>query len=54
MADYVERIDTLDMDVDEDALARLRDQILDELAELSRRGKIDPRFGQIELTYETK
>lgn len=54
LKDYVERIETLEMDVDRDALARLRDQILGELAELSRRGKIDPRFGQVELTYETK
>lgn len=40
--------------ISEEQLLRLRDHVLDEVVDLSRRGKIDARYGQSPLRYEAR
>jgi hypothetical protein len=52
LLEYVERV--RERQLDEAQLRRLRDQILDVVVNLSRRGKIDARFGAIPPRFETR
>jgi flagellar motor switch protein FliG len=51
--DYLARIRARDP-ITSEQLRRLRDHVLDEIVDLSRRGKIDARYGQSPLTYEAR
>jgi hypothetical protein len=52
LLDYLERVK--ERELDEQQLRRLRDQILDGVVNLSRRGKIDQRFGAVPARFETR
>ncbi len=52
LLEYLERV--RERGVDEAQVRRLRDQILDVLVNLSRRGKIDPRYGGVPSRFETR
>ncbi len=52
LLDYIER--ARERELDEAQVRRLRDQILDGLVNLSRRGKIDQRFGAVPTQFETR
>ncbi|MCC7108872.1 MAG: hypothetical protein IT382_06265, partial [Deltaproteobacteria bacterium] len=52
LAEYLARV--RDQSLDEQQVMRLRDQVIDVMANLSRRGKIDARFGQTEIAYEAR
>lgn len=53
LADYLERVRRRN-DSNPEQLARLRDLILEEVADQSRRGKIDGKYAQSSLTFETR
>jgi hypothetical protein len=52
LLEYIERV--RERDLDEQQVRRLRDQILDVLVNLSRRGKIDQRYGAVTTRFETR
>ena len=52
LLEYMERV--RERDLDDDAVRRLRDQILESLLNLSRRGKIDARYGAVSARFETR
>lgn len=52
LLEYLERVK--ERELDEALTRRLRDQILDVLVNLSRRGKIDQRFGAVPTQFETR
>jgi len=52
LLEYVERVK--EREIDEGQVRRLRDQILEGLVNLSRRGKIDQRFGEVPTQYEAR
>lgn len=52
LLEYLERVK--ERELDEGMTRRLRDQILDVLVNLSRRGKIDQRFGAVPTQFETR
>lgn len=52
LLEYIERV--RERDLEEAQARRLRDQILEVLINLSRRGKIDQRFGAVPAQYETR
>ena len=52
LLDYLERV--RERDLDHDSILRLRDQILVVLVNLSRRGKIDARYGAVEAAFESR
>jgi hypothetical protein len=52
LLEYLERVK--ERELDEQQVRRLRDQILDVLVNLSRRGKIDQRFGSVPTQFETR
>jgi hypothetical protein len=52
LGEYLERVKT--QDIEDAQVRRLRDQVLKVLVNLSRRGKIDGRFGQAEVGWEAR
>jgi len=52
LLEYLERV--RERELDDGGLRRLRDQILTALVNLSRRGKIDARYGAVPTRYETR
>ncbi|MDP2345960.1 MAG: hypothetical protein Q8O67_33780 [Deltaproteobacteria bacterium] len=52
LLDYIDRV--RERAPDEQQVRRLRDQIVDVLANLSRRGKIDQRFGAVPARFEVR
>ena len=52
LIDYLERV--REKDTDDDSVRRLRDHILVSIANLSRRGKIDARYGAVPTRFETR
>jgi hypothetical protein len=52
LTEYLQRVQA--QGLDEQQVRRLRDQVIDVMANLSRRGKIDARFGQTEIAYEAR
>ncbi len=52
LLEYLERVK--ERDLDEVAVRRLRDQILESMLNLSRRGKIDARYGAVSARFETR
>ncbi len=52
LLEYLERV--REREHDEQSLLRLRDQILTSLVNLSRRGKIDTRYGGVTTRYEAR
>lgn len=51
LLDYLDRV--RERDLDHDSVLRLRDQILVALVNLSRRGKIDARYGAVDASFES-
>ncbi len=52
LGDYLDRV--REREIDESQVRRLRDHMLDVVANLSRRGKIDGRYGQAPIAYEER
>lgn len=52
LLDYLDRV--RERGLDDAQVRRLRDQILDVLVNLSRRGKIDARYGSVPTRFETR
>lgn len=52
LGEYLTRV--RDQELEHEQILRLRDQVLDVMANLSRRGKIDGRFGQAAPAYEAR
>jgi flagellar motor switch protein FliG len=52
LLEYIDRVK--EREIEEAQVRRLRDQILDVLVNLSRRGKIDQRFGAVPTQFETR
>lgn len=52
LLEYLERV--RERELDEGSVRRLRDQILTALVNLSRRGKIDARYGAVDTRFETR
>ena len=52
LLEYLERV--REREHDDDAVRRLRDHILVSIANLSRRGKIDARYGAVPTRFETR
>ena len=52
LLEYIERV--RERGPDEQQVRRLRDQIVDVMGNLSRRGKIDQRFGAIPARFEQR
>ena len=52
LLDYLERV--RERDLDPAGILRLRDQILTALVNLSRRGKVDARYGAVDTRYEAR
>ncbi len=52
LLEYIDRV--REREPDEQQVRRLRDQIVDMLANLSRRGKIDQRFGAVPARFEVR
>jgi flagellar motor switch protein FliG len=52
LGEYLDR--ARELGLDETQVRRLRDQLLDVVVNLSRRGKIEARYGQTTVTYEAR
>jgi hypothetical protein len=52
LLEYLDRV--RERGLDESQVRRLRDQIVDVLVNMSRRGKIDPRYGAVPTHFETR